>query len=185
MKLTQGQTLIELLVATAVISTGLFAAATLVFSNLNLSDRDSDEVVAVNLAREGIELTKQARDSNWLAGLPFDNGLYGAGNDYSAVPQWDGKAATNEADFDFSADDISSTPDFFTQNNAAATPTVWRRLLIFHPICDVPDGLSYKDDGEDCGAYLKVGIRAESRIKWRRKGQDVSFVLYEDLFDWR
>ncbi|MBU0540461.1 type II secretion system GspH family protein [Patescibacteria group bacterium] len=197
MKLTKGQTLIELLIATAVISTGLFASATLVFSNLKLSDRDSDEVVAVNLAREGIELAKQVRDYNWLAGYEFDDGLYAAGNDYSATPLWDGKLSTADVAFDFSTADFSSdktiirrstsneTPDFFTQNDASADPTVWRRLIIFHPICNDPAGLSYKNDGEDCGTQAKLGIRVESRVAWGRKGQDFSFVLYEDLFDWR
>ncbi|MCI0479767.1 hypothetical protein L0Y59_04435, partial [Candidatus Uhrbacteria bacterium] len=83
----KGQTLIEFLIATAVITTGLFAASTLVFSNLALMDRDSDEIVVINLAREGVEQAKQKRDANWLAGVPFDTGLK-SGDDYTATPLW-------------------------------------------------------------------------------------------------
>ena len=98
MQRLRGQTLIELLITVSVVTTGLFAASALVFSNLQLSDRDADEVVAVNLAREGIELAKEMRDSNWLAGAPFDQGL-ASGRDYSAAPRWTGGPA--EATFTF------------------------------------------------------------------------------------
>ncbi|MFA5935690.1 MAG: hypothetical protein WC787_02465 [Patescibacteria group bacterium] len=191
-----GQTLIELLIASAVIVTGLFAASSLVFSNLQLSDRDADEVVAVNLAREGVELAKQVRDSNWLGGLSFDQGLR-TGTDYSATPRWNGSAAVQSVVFDFTANDINATqaivrrstdlatPDFYTQSDPTAPVTPWRRLVIFHPICDTAGGLTYLNDGLDCGADPTVGIRVESRIEWLRKGRTSVRTIYEDLFDWR
>lgn len=197
-KRPRGQTLLELLIATAVISGGLFAAVTLIFSNLRLSDRDSDSVVAINLAREGIEQARVLRDSNWLAGNPFDAVMFAAGADYSATPNWDGKAATEQVSFDFTADDFSdesvavkssTEPEnsgFLTQNTGvAATPTPWKRLITFHPICDAPGGLTYKNDGETCAGDPTVGVRVESRVRWQRKGQSFERILYEDFFDWR
>lgn len=187
----------ELLIATAVISTGLFAAASIVFSNLQLSDRDADEIVAVNLAREGIEEAKQLRDSNWLAGNPFDAGFVGGASDYTATPIWDGKATSPGVSFDFAAASFAdsstqvrqsanpATPGFYTQNDPGATLTLWNRLLTFHPICDTGGGLTYKNDGQTCGPDPKVGIRVEANIQWRRKGQAFNRVMYEDLFDWR
>ena len=192
----KGQTLVELLIASAVISTGLFAAATLVFSNLQLSDRDSDEVVAVNLAREGIEQSKELRDSNWLAGLPFDEGLHD-GADYSATPLWDGTAAADRIRFDFRANDLThpnaivrqsadpATPGFYTQTDASAPETPWRRLLIFHPICESGGAPVVKDEGEICDPDVKVGVRIESRVHWTRRGNTFDRVIYEDLYDWR
>lgn len=191
-----GQTLVEMLIAAAVISSGLFAAATIVFSNLALSDRIADEVVAVNLAREGVEEAKELRDSNWLAGLPFDDGLH-SGRDYSAVPLWDGAAASANIQFDFTAGSLAdanavvhqssnlATPGFFTQSDPSAPATVWKRLLIFHPICNAGGTLTYKNDGELCGSDPKIGIRVESHIQWVRKGTTFDRTIYEDLFDWR
>lgn len=193
----KGQTLIELLIASAVISTGLFAAATLVFSNLQLSDRDADEVIAVNLAREGVEQAKALRDANWLAGKSFDEGLYAPGDDYTATPLWNGATAIAEIVFDFAADDISdaaarvrqsadpATPGFFTQSDPNAPATPWNRLLSFSPICDTGAGFSIKSDGQNCGADQKVGIRVGVRIQWKRKGKTFERKTYDDLFDWR
>ena len=194
----RGQTLIELLIASAVIAGGLFSAVALIFSNLRLSDRDSDSVVAINLAREGIEQARELRDSNWLAGNSFDAGMCTAGGDYSAIPNWDGKAASDQVSFDFTADDFSDesvqvkssteaeNQGFLTQNTGvAANPTPWKRLITFHPICDAPGGLTYKNDGETCAGDPTVGVRVESRVRWQRKGQSFERVLYDDLFDWR
>ncbi|MBI4139157.1 type II secretion system protein [Candidatus Uhrbacteria bacterium] len=197
MKRLNGQTLLELLIATAVIGSGLFAATTIVFSNLQLSDRDADEVVAVNLAREAIEQAKQLRDSNWLAGVPFDTGMVNALDDYSATPFWDGAPGVNEISFDFAANDVSvetakvrisqdpDTPGFYTQADRGAPETPWRRIVIFHPICDALGGFTYKEDGQTCGADQKVGVRVEARVQWQRKGKTFNRTMYEDLFDWR
>ncbi|MFH1077914.1 MAG: type II secretion system protein [Patescibacteria group bacterium] len=193
-----GQTLVELLIASAVISTGLFAAATMVFGNLALSDRDSDEIVAVNLAREGVEQAKQVRDSNWLTGIAFDTFL-SFGTDYTATPLWNGGASNPPIRFDFDPDVITDaqtqvrisvradTPGFLTQVEPVAPPTPFRRLLTFHPICEVPGvGYTYLDDGQSCDVgETKVGIRVESRISWSRKGNSFERVIYDDLFDWR
>lgn len=195
MRRLPGQTLIELLITVSVVSTGMFAAAALVFSNLQLSDRDADEVVAVNLAREGIELAKEIRDSNWLAGDAFDAGL-AAGNDYTATPRWSGNATEGNVIFDFQANNMDddnavitkstdpSTPGFFA-NNLSGTPTEWRRLLTLHPICRTGAGELILNDGADCGSDPKIGIRVESRLEWQRKGQLFARVMYEDLYDWR
>ncbi|MBU2612942.1 type II secretion system GspH family protein [Patescibacteria group bacterium] len=194
----EGQTLVELLIASAVISTGLFAAATLVFSNLALSDRDSDEIVAVNLAREGIEQAKQLRDSNWLAALPFDTFLKN-GTDYTATPRWDGGITVSTISFDFDPDAMTDaltvvrtsafggSPEFLTQVDVSAPATPFRRLLTFHPICElVGGGLSYLNDGQSCAVgEQKIGIRVESRISWTRKANTFERAIYEDIFDWR
>jgi len=193
-----GQTLVELLIASAVITTGMFAAATLVFSNLALIDREADEVFAVNLAREGIEEAKNVRDSNWLAGLPFDTYMY-SGTDYTATPTWDGGAAGSfRVGFDFSATGITDpkaivrqsgsavTPSFNTQADDSAPATPFSRILIFHPICGLPGSdPTYKDDGQTCGTDPKIGVRVESRIHWTRKGTTHDTSIYEDLYDWR
>ena len=188
----------ELLLAMFVISVGLFSAVTLVYSNLALVDRDTDEVVVVNMAREGVELAKEARDSNWLAGDVFDAGLLN-GTDYTASPVWDGVVATPSFDFtpttvtDADAAVVqlvapSSAVGFFANANATqnvtGSSTGFRRLLTFHPICN---DQSILNDGTSCAAMgnTKVGIRVESHIQWTRKGNVKDFTMYSDLYDWR
>ena len=65
---TTGQGLLETIVAIGVMMTGLISVMSLVVSNLNSEREAATRYQAVNLAREGIELVRNARDSNWLAG---------------------------------------------------------------------------------------------------------------------
>ncbi len=192
----KGQTILELLIAMAVIAVGLLAAVTLVFYNLRLVEQDVDEVVVVNLAREGVELAKAARDANWLAGVQFDSGL-ADGSDYTATPAWNG--SPESLFFDFEANDFSDSntnliqvttstaPLFFGNSNAVlpafyTSSTEYKRLLTFHPICE---DYSVLASGTICDPMLKIGIRVESRIQWIRKGATKEFTIYEDLYDWR
>src|SRR3989344_8435958 len=62
-----GQSLLELVVAIAVITVGLFSVWNLFISNFNGEQEAGARILAVNLAREGIEIVKNIRDSNWLA----------------------------------------------------------------------------------------------------------------------
>ncbi|MFA6422052.1 MAG: hypothetical protein WCV92_01475 [Candidatus Buchananbacteria bacterium] len=62
----QGQGLIELIIAIAVIVVGLFAVWTLFMSNFNGEQEAKARVIGANLSREGIEAVKNIRDSNWL-----------------------------------------------------------------------------------------------------------------------
>lgn len=187
----------ELLIAMTVIVIGLFSAMTLVYSNVALVDRDTDEVVAVNLAREGMELAKQVRDSNWLAGLPYDAGM-GNGTDYTATLVWDG--VIDAPSFDPITDALSqpnaqvviststSPTGFLTNANAEknikGTSTIFRRLMTFHPLCDDQSAV---ESGSTCEAtgHTKIGVRVESHVQWNRKGQAKDMTMYSDLYDWR
>src|SRR3989344_4373372 len=105
-RLLKGQSLIELLIAMTVIIVGLTAESATIFGQVRLQERNADEVVAANLAREGVELAKAVRDSSWIAGgaTTFDAGLY-AGTDYTAVPLMDGGTFGG---FDFAPNTITA-----------------------------------------------------------------------------
>lgn len=203
MKKAKGQTIIEVLVALAVVSIGLFASAGLVFGNLSLVERDTDRVVATNLAREAIEIAKQIRDSNWLSNQAFDVGLVNAitPGDYTATLIWDGVVA--KPSFEFTANAISdanaqivlstaATPNGLYVNQNTAPPiggsaTPFKRLTTFSPICvDAANTHTVISSGvcTDIG-QIKAGIRIESRVEWTRKGRTISSVIYEDMYDWK
>ncbi|MDQ7814940.1 MAG: type II secretion system protein [Patescibacteria group bacterium] len=195
MRKANGQTLIELIAAVAVIGIGLFAATNVVFSNLNLVDRDSDSVVSVNLAREALELAKNKRDSNWLEGVAFDTGMY-SGTDYSATPIWNGKAATYS--FDFGPNDFSDSKtkvlkltdspvaDFLANYSTGyiGTTSTFSRLVTFNGIC--ANG-TIVGAGVTCAVVgsTKIGIRVMAQIRNVRKGRTKDITMYEDLYDWR
>jgi type II secretory pathway pseudopilin PulG len=63
-----GQTLIETLVAAFVLTMGISAALGLATYALSATSNIKQRVIAVGLAREGIEAVKNIRDTNWLRG---------------------------------------------------------------------------------------------------------------------
>lgn len=184
--------MLELILAIAIISVGLFAAATLVFSNQNLVDRNTTGLTALNLARESLESAKHLRDSNWLASNPFEQGMVG---DYTATPVWAGSAV--DPYFDFTADlmgdadarvvRLAAPSGFFANSNQAlgidGEATSFRRLVTFYPICDPAAPPNTDNPPVACGAT--VGIRVKAQVQWAIKGVTRDTSLYEDLYDWK
>jgi Tfp pilus assembly protein PilV len=193
MRSLRGQTIIELLIAMSVIIVGLIAAAGIIFSNQRLQERSADLVTASNLAREGVELAKAVRDSNWIAGNAFDAGLY-SGTDYTAVPRMDGGAFI---DFDFLANATSdpiaimkrstnpSSPNLFVQGTGAVgTNTMFRRIVTLNPICS---DLTILTNGSACLDVTnpKIGIQVISFVQWLMRDGWRQSVIEDRLYDWR
>ncbi|HVY67835.1 MAG TPA: prepilin-type N-terminal cleavage/methylation domain-containing protein [Patescibacteria group bacterium] len=61
-----GQTLIETLVAIFILVMGVTAAVGLAIYAFNSSTSVTKQIIAVGLAREGVEAVKNMRDTNWL-----------------------------------------------------------------------------------------------------------------------
>ena len=102
----QGFTLLETIVAIGIISTGVLSIITLGMVILGASRKTSRNFQAHNFSREGLELVRSARDSNWLAidsntsGVTWRTGLFSIG-DYTAVPTiFDYASSGNFVEFD-------------------------------------------------------------------------------------
>lgn len=63
-----GQTLIETLVASFILVMGITAALTLATYSLSATTNIRQQTIGLGLAREGIEVVKNMRDTNWLRG---------------------------------------------------------------------------------------------------------------------
>ncbi len=61
-----GESLIETVVSIAVLAMGGLGATAIIFSSLIAGGVSRDRVIATNLAREGIEVVRSIRDTNWL-----------------------------------------------------------------------------------------------------------------------
>ncbi len=62
-----GQSLIETIVAIFILVSALSAGLGMAIFALNASDSDERTIIAMNLAREGLDVARMMRDSNWLA----------------------------------------------------------------------------------------------------------------------
>lgn len=63
----RGFTMIEVIVMASVMTVGILATMLVANATLQTSDTNERRVAATNLAREGVELVRAARDSNWQA----------------------------------------------------------------------------------------------------------------------
>lgn len=71
----EGFTLIEAMIAIALIMIGLSGVFVLINRSLGFHNLAFHRLVAAQLAQEGIEIVRNLRDSNWLAGRAWNEGL--------------------------------------------------------------------------------------------------------------
>jgi hypothetical protein len=182
----------------SVIIIGLTAASGLVFSNIRTQEISSDRLIASNLAREGIELVKEIRDSNWLTGAVINAGL-SDGTDYSAIPVWTDAQFTG---LDFTPDAISDADAVVKMSSTNAetigalyvqgssypgTDTIYRRLLLLEPICwdGVSADTTIVGEGSDCGASSVVGVHITSTVTWDKRGKTRTSQIVDEMYDWK
>jgi len=67
LKSQSGQSLIETIIAIAILTSALTAGLGLAIYAFSSSAISQNEIVGSNLAREGVEVVRMMRDSNWLA----------------------------------------------------------------------------------------------------------------------
>ncbi|MBN1585050.1 hypothetical protein JW899_01650 [Candidatus Uhrbacteria bacterium] len=190
-----GQSIVEVIVALAVISTAVVAALTLTGSSLNAQKSNEDMMVAVNLAREGVEVARNIRDSNWLAERRWDDGLVGESLDYTAIAVFD--PVSGDWSLDFAPDSLSGegtevwrltsehlgihTQDTVRPADSFRTP--FRRLLVLNPVCRSQE---VRESGSACDmADPQVGIRIESLVAWGGGKRPRDVAVTETIYDWR
>jgi len=73
----KGFTLIEAIVAIFILTTGTMGAFSVIQRTVTFISVSSSRLTASYLAQEGLEIVRNFRDSNYLQGLVWDNGLVG------------------------------------------------------------------------------------------------------------
>lgn len=182
----------ETTISLGIIITGIVSMMTLSLANQTSSVEAADRLIAANLAREGMEIVRNIRDSNWLPRGTWDQGLE-SGTDYTAAPLFD--SAANTWTLDFTPNDFSHNyarvwraSGIYFQSTVVAPPgaalTPYRRLLQMDEICQDKTVVT---SGGSCNPALnpKIGIRLQSIVEWDAKGATHSLVAEERLFNWR
>lgn len=186
-----GQGLVELIVAIAVIQIGLFGVWSLFLVNFN-SEREADlRIVGINLAREGVEVVRNIRDSNWLkwklnetAGgqlVMWDSGL--SAGEYSASFDSQNLESFSGEPLVFSAD------GYYVDSLPSGQPTPFTRKIILKDICcdDLDDNLVCDNldyyIGSNCD--LKIGVNTVAEVSWSISGQSRRAIIEDNLYDWQ
>lgn len=207
----RGFSLVEAIVSITVLLVGVLAVVSLGIAMVSQARLTNSQVVATQLAREGIEVVRSIRDGNWLEAedggvVSWNDGL-SSGTDYSATLEWD--SAANSWVLDFDAVDFNScstgfdctrlylnnNPPFEFAQFASLPGANWKdspyqRLIRLFPICrSLTDELSetfLTTDGTTCsGTEEQVGIDIQVEVRWEEKGLSKSTVVEEYIYDWK
>jgi len=193
LKSESGQSLVEMIIAIAIILTGLIGALALTISNLTGSAEAGTRVVATNLAKEAVEVARNIRDTNWLKNSAWDSGL-SSGSDYTAIAVLN--PSTKQWSLDFSPESVSdaaaklylSADNLYLQDATppAGSQTVYSRILTFGQICFNTVTKIETVSDSPCGANEnKIGVRAKAEVSWSISGRSRSLTVEDKLYNWR
>ncbi len=182
-----GLSLLETTIALGILMVGVLASLTLMLSSFNYIQSSENEIVVVNLAREGIEIVRSIRNNNSnppvgqtpvnIFSGDFDNQSYVVDSDVNTT-----LSASNTLNLTTAGDisqcvsntsndcDLYLTPDgrYTHSPSAGDQPTDFQRLVTITPS---PDHL-----------YEKI---ITSTVSWQIKGRPHTFSLETRLTDWQ
>jgi prepilin-type N-terminal cleavage/methylation domain-containing protein len=158
----KGYTLIEVLVAIAILSIALTPTVLISVSSIRSSDSIKNDLIAANLAQEGAEVIHVVRDNNWFA-IPsnsFDTNL----NDGTYEVTWNSSVPTvNQGRF-------LKRDSNGIYNYASGTDTIFKRTIgVVHVT----------------GANGVVELKITSQVTWTERSSPKSVSVEDHLFDWR
>jgi len=165
---SKSQTLIETIAAVGIVIIAVIAILSLSFSNLMIGERGGERITATGLAREGIEVVRNIRDSNWLD--PNKYWPYGLNNGFYIV-NYNSTSLTNADSSTISSCDncrlYLTTNGLYTHNPLGNTLTPFRRLIT------ISDG--------DNSFEKKITVE----VFWSGRGGSHLIRLEERLTNWR
>lgn len=192
--------MMEAIIACGIIATAVSSSLTLVQASISAEKESESGIIATNLAREGVEVVRARRDSNWLSGDPWDQGLEGVSYDHTAVPVF--SANDNSWSLDFAPNDMSDPMAriyrFTTGTGSAVTGLMvqapvppdnalavgFSRLLTIDSICDNSGTVEVIESGATCSGE-KIGLRVRSAVNFRVAGRVRELEIEESLYNWR
>lgn len=206
-----GQTFIELLTAIFVLSLALVSALGLAHSNARNQNLGTLRLTATHLAREGAELSRAIRDSNWLAERPPDQWNAGikADNTRSCAiippdsnqlnPQYCGVnvvgSGMNRSLFQYLYEVYRRDTDgeYYQTGNGQSqagvgTKTGFYRRILFDVICLDAGGTEriVRDrDANNCGLDTQIGVEVTSEVGWQYGRGSFTASITEQLYNWK
>lgn len=205
----KGQTLVELVVAISIILIGVVSALVLTMVTIRGGKESGMQVTAANLAREGVEVVRQKRDSNWLkiesntlSFSQWDDGLKNEGNDYTTIALFVESSHGWTLDYNAGTSieecaDNDSCRLYFQNGIYSHDPggeaSPYYRLIQTNEVClGLVEGQwteQIVSSGNNCGllgeSWEKIGIQVLSEVRWRVKNSWQSLVFEDHLYNWK
>jgi len=154
-----GYTLIEALVSFLLLVVAITPAILLATSSVNIASAIQNNIIAANLAQEGVEVIRAIRDTNWLNDDSFDTDL--AAGQYEL--QWDSLIPTV---YNAPGRFITLTGDGLYSYDPTGTQTIFKRRITITK----PSG---------------VELQVVSEVTWQDRRGSKNVTVEDHLFDWK
>ena len=161
--------MIELIISLAVLSFGILGVYSAFTPLVYLSSNIFSRFTAVYLAQEGVEITRNMRDNNFIAGLAWPGNLVGCSMGCQADYKTGSRVETIENELKLYDEDayLSLNVDGFYSYDFNGTPTKFKRKITITQDVANPD-------------KLKVVVI----VFWDYQGKVFSFETSEYLYNW-
>ena len=158
----KGFTIIEVLIAVAVITIGVLGILGVIYQTTSYIALSSSRLVAIYLAQEGMEIVRNIRDTNWLNNRSWDEGLNIMG-EWEAV--YDESALTTFQE----GRNLKTNGGFYNYNSGQDTKFK-RKITISDP------GLI------SCGGVICLSVKSE--VSWQHFGKTQKAETEGYLYNW-
>lgn len=167
----KGQSLIETLIAIGVIVVGLVGVMALVVGAIAAGRISKEVVTATNLGREGIEVVREIRDSNWMQEEGWTKGIIGGGDVRYARASFDPKENQWKLESTTTTDLFDNEyklyfSDYYNHDQQGDETSYFRMIEIQKDIAE-PDELVIK-----------------TYVGWVKQGKQKEIVLENVFSDW-
>ncbi len=197
-KAPRGQSFIEAMVAITVLVTAVSSALALVQSSITATRVGGAQIVAANLAREGLEVVRSLRDTNWLQSRSFQVGLVDGSGEKAARPIFDAESGRWTLSFASTALTSANAAVYLSEDGVfiqadaqpvGSTTTPYSRILTINHLCrDLSTGNERVVGGvASCLVSEQlVGLAVASMVRYRAIGGSFRTLTIEERFyDWR
>lgn len=154
---SDGFTLIETIIALAVITSAVVGPFSLATKGILNASFAKNKIIAANLSQEGVELVRKIRENNILAGRNWDYGI--------ASGSWQGDIFSSDLS-PFSGVPLlfDSATGIYSQNSGIQSGFT-RKITITKPSANE--------------------ISVSSEVSWMERSIDRKIILSEKLYNWR
>src|SRR3989344_6927293 len=152
----------ETLTALFILSLGILAALAMITASLNSAIVVQDNLTASNLVQEGVEVVRNMRDRDWLAGNSFGAFLASAGGNGDYRVQWNSTNLLSDLGNPVLLQDTTSGLYSYDSGNS----TKFKRRLTITKLAN------------------NIEIKIISTVSWNNRGVSKQVSAEEHLFDW-
>lgn len=156
----KGITLIEVMVALLFLSIGLIPLLSAIVTSISLATRIKNNLIASNLAQEGVEVARSLRDKAWMDKASFTRDI----PDGNYLISWNSSALIS---YDPNTYVKISPTSIYSQSIGA--DTIFKRKLTIAKIVSA------------CNCEVQV----TSQVTWTEKTKSRSITVEDHLFDWK